>query len=205
MKVLIVTYYWPPSGGGGVQRWLKFATYLDKLGCECVVYTPSNPDVPVIDDSLIADVPPGIEILSTPISEPSRILRKITGKSASDRMGASSDGARKSILSRLSLWIRGNFFIPDARIGWVKPSVKFLKTWISNNEVDVVITTGPPHSMHLIGLGLKKIFPQLPWIADFRDPWSDMDYLDEFNMGARARNKIEKLTNEEIEKLTNET
>ena len=199
MKVLIVTYYWPPSGGGGVQRWLKFATYLDKLGCECVVYTPSNPDVPVIDDSLLADVPPGIEILSTPISEPSRILKKLTGKSVSDRMGASNDGAQKSILSRLSLWIRGNFFIPDARIGWVKPSVKFLKTWISKNEVDVVITTGPPHSMHLIGLGLKKIFSQLPWIADFRDPWSDMDYLDEFNMGSRSRNKIEKLEREVVE------
>lgn len=199
MKVLIVTYYWPPSGGGGVQRWLKFATYLDKLGCECVVYTPSNPDVPVIDASLLDDVPSGIEVLTTPIFEPSRILRKVTGKSASDRMGASGVEANKSILSKLSLWIRGNFFIPDARIGWVKPSVKFLKKWIHENNVDVVITTGPPHSMHLIGLGLKKASPKLPWVADFRDPWSDMDYLDEFNMGARARNKIKDLEREVVE------
>ena len=156
MKVLIVTYYWPPSGGGGVQRWLKFATYLDRLGCDCTIYTPSNPDVPIIDSSLLDDIPTRIKVLTTPISEPSRILKKITGRSVSNRIGASGGGGKKSLFSRFSLWIRGNLFIPDARVGWVKPSVEFLKGWLVKNKVDAIITTGPPHSMHLIGLGLKK-------------------------------------------------
>lgn len=193
MKVLIVTYYWPPSGGGGVQRWLKFATYLDKLGCDCTIYTPSNPDVPIIDSSLLDDVPTNIEVLTNPIFEPSRILRKITRQYGSNRIGASGGDGKKSLFSRLSLWVRGNLFIPDARVGWVKPSVKFLKGWLVKNKVDAIITTGPPHSMHLIGLGLKKDNHKLQWIADFRDPWSDMDYLNEFNMGPRARAKMEDL------------
>ena len=196
MKVLIVTYYWPPSGGGGVQRWLKFATYLDRLGCDCTIYTPSNPDVPIIDSSLLDDIPTRIKVLTTPISEPSRILKKITGRSGSNRIGASGGGGKKSLFSRFSLWVRGNLFIPDARVGWVNPSVEFLKGWLVKNKVDAIITTGPPHSMHLIGLGLKKYNPQLPWVADFRDPWSDMDYLDEFNMGPRARAKMEELESE---------
>ena len=199
MKMLIVTYYWPPSGGGGVQRWLKFATYLDKLGCESIVYTPSNPDVPIIDPSLSAEIPNGIEVLTTPISEPSRMLSKLTGKSAPERIGATGEETKKGLISRLSLWIRGNFFIPDARVGWVKPSVKYLKGWLVENEVDAIITTGPPHSMHLIGLGLKKEFPKLSWIADFRDPWSDMDYLDEFKMSNRARKKMKNLEREVAE------
>ena len=193
MKVLIVTYYWPPSGGGGVQRWLKFATYLDKLGCECVVYTPSNPDVPVLDSSLVDEIPEGVEVVTLPIKEPSRVLKNLTGKSASQRMGASGSGSKKSLLSKLSLWVRGNFYVPDARVGWVKPSVVFLKKWLTENPVDAIITTGPPHSMHLIGLGLKNKNSQIPWIADFRDPWSDMDYLAEFKMGKSAKEKMEVL------------
>ena len=200
MKVLIITYYWPPSGGGGVQRWLKFATYLKKLGCQPVIYTPSNPDVPVLDHSLSNDVPEGIEMLSTPIFEPSRVVKRISFGSASDRLGASAGQKKQGLLSRLSLWVRGNFFIPDARVRWVKPSVNFLDKWLSENNVDAVITTGPPHSMHLIGLGLKNRFPKIPWIADFRDPWSDMDYLDEFKMGKRARVKMEKLESQVVSK-----
>ena len=193
MKVLIVTYYWPPSGGGGVQRWLKFATYLDKLGCECVVYTPSNPDVPVLDSSLVDEIPDGVQVVTLPINEPSRILKNLTVKSVSKRTGASGNGSKKSLLSQLSLWVRGNFYVPDARVGWVKPSVGFLKNWLAENPVDAIITTGPPHSMHLIGLGLKKENPKIPWIADFRDPWSDMDYLADFKMGKRAKEKMEVL------------
>ncbi len=190
MKVLILTYYWPPSGGGGVQRWLKFAANLKKLGCTPIIYTPSNPDVPILDPTLLDDVPDGIEILTTPIFEPSRLLRKISGKAGSERFGADGGDKKQGVLSRLSLWIRGNLFIPDARVRWVKPSVKFLSTWLVENHVDVIITTGPPHSVHLIGLGLKKKNPKLKWVADFRDPWSDMDYLDDFKMGKRARNKM---------------
>lgn len=196
MKVLILTYYWPPSGGGGVQRWLKFADNLKKLGCTPIIYTPSNPDVPVLDPTLLDDVPEGIEILTTPIFEPSRLLRKIYGKAGSERLGADGGGKKQGVFSRLLLWIRGNFFIPDARVRWVKPSVKYLGKWLGENQVDAIITTGPPHSVHLIGLGLKKKNPKLKWIADFRDPWSDMDYLDDFKMGKNARKKMAELENE---------
>ena len=196
MKVIILTYYWPPSGGGGVQRWLKFADNLNKLGCTPIIYTPSNPDVPLRDPTLLEDVPDGIDILTTPIFEPSRLLRKIFGKSGSERLGAYGDDKKQSLLSRISLWIRGNFFIPDARVRWVKPSVKFLSKWLDENHVDAIITTGPPHSIHLIGLGLKKKNPKLKWIADFRDPWSDMDYLDDFKMGKKSRKKMAEMEGE---------
>ena len=196
MRVLILTYYWPPSGGGGVQRWLKFADNLKKLGCTPIIYTPSNPDVPILDTTLLEDVPDGIDILTTPIFEPSRLLRKIFGKSGSERLGADGGDKKQSLLSRISLWIRGNFFIPDARVRWVKPSVKFLSKWLDENHVDAIITTGPPHSIHLIGLGLKKKNPKLKWIADFRDPWSDMDYLDDFKMGKKSRKKMAEMEGE---------
>lgn len=196
MRVLILTYYWPPSGGGGVQRWLKFAENLNKLGCTPIIYTPSNPDVPLLDPTLLEDVPDGIDILTTPIFEPSRLLRKIFGKSGSERLGADGGDKKQSLLSRISLWIRGNFFIPDARVRWVKPSVKFLSKWLDENHIDAIITTGPPHSIHLIGLGLKKKNPKLKWIADFRDPWSDMDYLDDFKMGKKSRKKMAEMEGE---------
>ena len=191
MKILIITYYWPPSGGGGVQRWLKFAKNLYKLGSTPVVFTPSNPDVPIIDASLESEVPSNIEVLKTPVFEPSRLLSKFSKKSASGRIGASGNDkpSKHTLLGSLSLWIRGNMFIPDARVKWVNPSISYLTTWISENPVDVIITTGPPHSMHLIGLGLKKKFKDIQWVADFRDPWSDMDYLSEFKMFKRSMNK----------------
>ena len=191
MKVLIITYYWPPSGGGGVQRWLKFATNLDKLGSRPVVFTPSNPDVPILDASLELEVPTNIEVLKTPIFEPSRVLAKFSKK----RFWKNwrfwyRQPIKPSLLGSLSLWVRGNMFIPDARVKWVKPSISYLTKWISENPVDAIITTGPPHSMHLIGLGLKKKFKDIQWVADFRDPWSDMDYLSEFKMSKRSMNKL---------------
>ena len=198
MKVLIITYYWPPSGGGGVQRWLKFATNLDNLGSTPVVFTPSNPDVPIIDASLESEVPTNIEVLKTPIFEPSRVLAKFSKKSASGRIGASGkdNPSKPSLLGSLSLWVRGNMFIPDARVKWVKPSISYLTKWISENPVDAIITTGPPHSMHLIGLGLKKKFKDMQWVADFRDPWSDMDYLSEFKISKRSMNKLVQMEKE---------
>lgn len=195
LKVLIVTYYWPPSGGGGVQRWVKFASHLKSMGCEPIIYTPDSPDVPVLDESLLRDVPDGIEVIKRPIFEPYKFACLLKGGGASGRLGASGStaGEKQSLSKRISLWVRGNFFVPDARIAWVKPSVKFLSKWLSENSIDAIITTGPPHSMHLIGLGLKKKHPSLKWITDFRDPWSDMDYLSEFKMGKRAIAKIQSL------------
>ena len=121
------------------------------------------------------------------IFEPSRVAKAFS-RSSNSRIGASGSKSGGGI----SNWIRGNMFIPDARVGWVKPSIKFLSKWMESNSVDAVITTGPPHSMHLIGKGLKEKLG-VKWVADFRDPWSDMDYLEEFAMGERAKEKMLKL------------
>ena len=123
MKVLIVTYYWPPSGGGGVQRWVKFANHLRGFGWEPVIYTPENPNVPVYDESLLSEVPKDITVIKKPIREPYKLARFFSGGNASNRMGArGDDGDKSSLLKRMALWVRGNWFVPDARILWVNPS-----------------------------------------------------------------------------------
>jgi glycosyltransferase involved in cell wall biosynthesis len=177
-KVLIVTYYWPPSGGVGVQRWLHFSLNLQKLGFEPIVYTPSNPQFEITDEDLLK-LSTQIRVVRQKIVEPFYFFKWITGKKnmKNVQQGTALEKPSKSILDHLFIWIRGNFFIPDARFLWVKPSIRFLSAYLPNNQIDTIITTGPPHSMHLIGLGLKKRIPSLKWIADFRDPWSDWDIL----------------------------
>ena len=161
-RVLVVTYYWPPSGGSGVQRWVKFAKYLPQEGWQPVIYTPENPEYTAIDHTLEAEIPHTVEIIRRPITEPYNLYRKLMGKGASTDMKTLTAGAsggavteissgKKSFKQRLSLWIRGNLFVPDPRVGWVKPSVRFLKKYLAEHPVDVIVTTGPPHSMHLIG------------------------------------------------------
>ncbi len=175
-KILIITYYWPPAGGPGVQRWLKFAKYLPENGWKPVIYTPENPSYPLLDESLLKDIPEDLEIIRTKIWEPYQLAEKLNKSNKKFKAGQFDVGSNQSWKSRLSIWVRGNFFIPDARVFWVKPSVKFLEQYLKENEIDVVVTSGPPHSLHLIGLGLKKQFPDLKWIADFRDPWTEISY-----------------------------
>ncbi|HKI88004.1 MAG TPA: hypothetical protein VKA38_03185, partial [Draconibacterium sp.] len=177
-RVLIITYYWPPSGGGGVQRWLKFVKYLPSNGWKPVVAVPENPEYPVIDLSLQEDVPKEAEIIKLPIWEPYGIFKKITGRKKEERVntGLLFDEKKQTSIEKISLAIRGNFLIPDPRIFWVKPSIKRLKKLIPELNVEAIITTGPPHSVHLIGYRLNKIFG-IPWIADLRDPWSNLDML----------------------------
>ncbi|KMQ65365.1 glycosyl transferase family 1 [Chryseobacterium angstadtii] len=175
-KILIITYYWPPAGGPGVQRWLKFAKYLPEFGWNPVVYTPENPSYPLLDESLLKDVPQNIEMVKTRIWEPYQLAEKLNKSNKKFKAGQFDVGKNQSWKSRLSIWVRGNFFIPDARVFWVKPSIKFLEQYLKENKIDVVVTSGPPHSLHMIGLGLKKKFPELKWIADFRDPWTEISY-----------------------------
>ncbi|WP_379969731.1 glycosyl transferase family 1 [Epilithonimonas sp. UC225_85] len=175
-KVLIVTYYWPPAGGPGVQRWLKFAKYLPEFGWEPIIYTPENPSYPLVDETLIKEVPKNLKIVKTNIWEPYQIAEKFSKSNKKFKGGQFDVGKNQSFISKLSIFIRGNFFIPDARKFWVKPSVKFLKKYLKENHIDTIVTTGPPHSLHLIGLGLKKELPNLKWIADFRDPWTEISY-----------------------------
>jgi glycosyltransferase involved in cell wall biosynthesis len=177
-RVLIITYYWPPSGGGGVMRWLKMSKYLPELGWQPVIFTPENPDPSVYDESLIGEVHPATEIIRLPIWEPYGIYRRITGKNNAARFKAGyiSEASRGNLKERLSVFLRGNFLIPDPRIFWVRPALRFLSRYLKANPVDLIITTGPPHSMHLIGLGLKKKIKTTPWLADFRDPWTEIDF-----------------------------
>ncbi|RXM51563.1 MULTISPECIES: glycosyl transferase family 1 [unclassified Chryseobacterium] len=175
-KILIITYYWPPAGGPGVQRWLKFAKYLPDFGWKPIIYTPENPSYPLIDETLMKDVPENIEIVRTKIWEPYQLAEKLNKSNKKFKAGQFDVGKNQSWKSKLSIWVRGNFFIPDARVFWVKPSIQFLEKYLKENNIDTIVTSGPPHSLHLIGLGLKEKLPNLKWIADFRDPWTEISY-----------------------------
>ncbi|MCE7996745.1 MAG: glycosyltransferase family 4 protein [Roseivirga sp.] len=191
-KVLIITYYWPPSGGGGVQRWLKFAKYLPDFGWSPVVFTPENPDFDQKDESLLKEVPSAVEVLHFPIWEPYGIFKKLSGKKEL-KQGQVLEGGKKGPLSKLAIWLRGNLFVPDPRVFWVKPSVEYLSTILRSNKISTIITTGPPHSVHLIGMRLKMENPGLKWVADFRDPWSQWDILKQFRMMPLTWRKHKKL------------
>jgi glycosyltransferase involved in cell wall biosynthesis len=195
-KVLIITYYWPPTGGAGVQRWLKFSKYFRQFGWEPVIYTPSNPDFPINDETLLKDVPDNLTVLKTHITEPYDIYRKIMGKKKTETVnqGFLSEGKENTMLQSVMIWVRGNFFIPDARKFWIKPSVSYLSQYIKANKIDAVISTGPPHSMHLIALGLK-LKHHIPWIADFRDPWTQIDFYSQLKLSGYADKKHNKLEN----------
>ena len=194
-KLLIITYYWPPAGGSGVQRWLKFTKYLPKYDWKPIVYTPENPYFEVKDEALLDDIPFEAEVWKTPIWEPYTLKDKLFGKGErSQSAGVITN--KKSLKNKLLNWVRGNVFIPDPKIYWVKPSVKVLLKKIKEEGIEHIVTTGPPHSMHLIGLGLKKAIPNLKWIADFRDPWSELDLLDEFNLSSSSTKKHKDLEKE---------
>jgi hypothetical protein len=174
--VLIITYYWPPAGGPGVQRWLKFSKYLPDNGICPIVYCPENPSYPIEDKSLLKEIPRSVEVLKAPISEPYKWASRLSkGKTKTISSGIIPKAKDQSLLDQLLLFVRGNFYIPDARKNWVKPSLNFLKPIIENRSISCVITTGPPHSLHLIGLQLKTDL-NLSWIADFRDPWTTIGY-----------------------------
>lgn len=192
-KVLIVTYYWPPAGGPGVQRWLKFAKYLPEFGWEPIIYTPENPSYPLVDETLTKEVPENLKIVKTNIWEPYQIAEKFSKSNKKFKGGQFDVGKNQSFMSKLSIFIRGNFFIPDARKFWVKPSVKFLKQYLKENNIEVLVTTGPPHSLHLIGLGLKKELPNLKWIADFRDPWTEISYYKHLKLTSSSDKKHRQL------------
>ncbi len=185
MKVLVITYYWPPAGGSGVQRWLKFVKYFRDFGIEPIVYTVENPNYPILDESLESEVPKGIEILRQPIWEPNNLL-SFLGKKKNESAGFLNPNP--TFFGKILQYIRANYFIPDARKFWVVPSVKFLKRYLSENKIDAIITTGPPHSMHLIGLKLKQQLG-IKWMADFRDPWTEIDYFHQLPLSKKAIKK----------------
>ncbi|HIB48070.1 MAG TPA: glycosyl transferase family 1 [Flavobacteriaceae bacterium] len=191
-RVLIIAYYWPPSGGPGVQRWLFFVKYFREFGIEPVVYIPENATYPLQDESFLKEIPATIEIISQPIKEPYRFAKWFSKKKTAQMSSGIIAKKNLSPIEKLLLYIRGNFFIPDARIGWVKPSVAYLKKYLLEHPVETVVTTGPPHSLHLIGLQLKKEC-KLPWVADFRDPWTTIHYHESLRLSASSRRKHKQL------------
>ena len=182
-RVLIITYYWPPSGGSGVQRWLKMAKYLPQFGWEPVIYTPENPELMARDEALLKEVSPNLRVWKRAIFEPYSWYKLFTGKRGEAiKPGFVSDTVGKaSWKERFALFVRSNFFFPDPRCFWRRPSVRYLVERLKKEPVDWIITTGPPHSMHLIGKDLHKK-TKIPWLADFRDPWTGIYYFKHLNM-----------------------
>jgi len=196
VKILLITYYWPPAGGSGVQRWLHFSKYLAENGAELVVYCPSDASYVVVDESLLTQVPKNIKLLQQPIFEPNHLLSFFGGKNKQSSAGFLNPNP--SFFEKRLQFIRANYFIPDARKYWVKPSVSYLQKYLESQPVDVVITTGPPHSLHLIGLALKKSL-NCKWIADFRDPWMEIDYFHQLPLTAGSVEKHRKMEREVAE------
>jgi galactitol-specific phosphotransferase system IIB component len=192
-KLLIITYYWPPAGGPGVQRWLKFVKYLPDFDVQPIVYVPENPTYPIVDSQLESEVSDKAIILKTPIFEPYQ-LASFLSKNKTNKIssGIIPNQKKQSLLEKLMLWVRGNLFIPDARVFWVKPSVAYLENYIRDNEIDTIITSGPPHSLHLIGLELKQKM-NLKWLADFRDPWTTIGYHKSLRLSQYTSNKHKQL------------
>ncbi|MEM7087690.1 MAG: glycosyltransferase family 4 protein [Bacteroidota bacterium] len=174
-RVLIICYYWPPAGGPGVQRWLKFVKYFGEFGIDPIVFVPDNAHYPLIDEAFEAEIPKNIKIIRFPIKEPYRFAKWFSKKKTKSMSSGIISEKAPSFLERAMLFIRGNLFIPDARIGWVKPASRFLQKYLNENEIDTIITTGPPHSLHLIGQRLKRAL-DIRWVADFRDPWTTIHY-----------------------------
>lgn len=202
-NVLIVTYYWPPAGGPGVQRWLKFVKYLPNYGFKPIVFVPENPSYPIVDESLRQEVDNDTEVIKYPIKEPYKLAKFLSKKNTNTiSKGLIRDKRKQSFVEQILLYLRGNFFIPDARVGWVKPATHFLMSYISEKDITTVITTGPPHSLHLIGLNLKTKL-NIKWIADFRDPWTTIGYHKQLKLTKSSQEKHKKLESEVLNTADN--
>lgn len=176
-KILLFTYYWPPSAGPGVQRWLKFCKFLSQMNYEITVITPENPSASNFDPSLENEIPEAIRVIKTKSFEPFEIYKLLKGNKKKENIGVGGIGLfdNPSLKQRTFNYIRANYFIPDARKGWNKYAEMAASKLLKTEKFDVLITTGPPQSTHLIGNKLKNRF-NLPWIADFRDPWVNVYY-----------------------------
>lgn len=194
-NVLLITYYWPPSGGAGVHRWLRFSKYFKPNGCNLTVYCPEDAAWPVIDKDLEKEVPEDVTVIRRKAFEPHKYL----GKGGNPGVGFTQE-KKTNPIKKLIVWTRGNFFIPDARVFWINPSVRLLSKYLKDHpEIDTIISTGPPHSMHLIAKKLKERF-DIKWIADFRDPWTQIDFYEALLPGDRADKKHKKLEKEVLTK-----
>ncbi len=180
LRLLLITYYWPPSGGAGVQRCLQFARHLTAFGILPTVLTvdPAQAAYPVRDESLTALVPPGVEVIRTATTEPFGVYQKVSGANVIP-FGGFANVSRTSRKQQFFKFLRGNLFVPDARRGWNHHAIRAATELLNTGEFAGFLTSSPPHSTQLIGLALKKRFPHLRWLADLRDPWTDIYYYRE--------------------------
>ncbi|WP_264529561.1 glycosyltransferase family 4 protein [Flavobacterium sp. N502540] len=192
-KLLIITYYFPPAGGPGVQRWLKFVKYLPEFGIQPIVYVPENPTYPIVDEGLVNEISDKVIVLKNKIWEPYQ-LASVFSKNKTKKIssGIFPHKKKQTFLDKIFLWVRGNLFIPDARVFWVKPSVAYLEKYIKEHNIDTIVTSGPPHSLHLIGLELKEKL-NVKWFADFRDPWTTIGYHKALRLSGYAAKKHKNL------------
>lgn len=194
-KVLVISYNWPPAGGIGVLRNLKFVKYLRYFGWEPIVFAPTNADYPYLDHGNFNDVPDSLKVIKKPIIEPFRLFKLISNRKNTPINNIVHVKDKKSYIDDLAIWIRGNFFIPDARALWIGPSVKFLTKYLRENPVDAILTDGPPHTNTVIGTRVSQQ-TGIPFLADFQDPWTQVDYYSLFKIGKRA-DKIHKKLEQE--------
>lgn len=176
-KVLLITYYFPPSGGAGVQRWLKTIKYLPEFGVETIVLTvdPEVASYPQVDESLCKEVPDFVKVYKTKTKEILSLYKKVSPQKQVPYGGFANE-PNPTLLQKISRFIRGNFFLPDPRRGWNKYALAKAKEIIEQEGIETIITTSPPHSTQLIGLELKRLYPHIKWVADLRDPWTDIYY-----------------------------
>ena len=178
-KVLVVTYYFPPSGGAGVQRWLKMLRHFPENGWDPIVLTPDprQASYPQRDDTLVREIPKGLRVETTPTREVLSLLKRASGERSLPHSGF-SDTERPTLWQRMMRFVRGNFFLPDARRGWNRYAFRRAVELLEGDpDIKAVVTTSPPHSSQLVGLRLKRLFPQIAWVADLRDPWTDIYYM----------------------------
>ena len=196
--ILVIAYYWPPAGGPGVQRWLGFTTHLVEMGYEVTLVVPQNAHYPVEDKSLLTAVPEGVMVLKVPIKEPSRLASSLSRK-RTNQLQKGIINTKPSPLQNVLLWLRGNLFIPDARVGWKPAVLRAVQDYCARNKEFTLITTGPPHSVHLIGSALKKQHPAIKWLADFRDPWTTIGYHKDLKLTASASRKHDALEQQTLD------
>ena len=195
MKILIISYYWPPSGGSGVQRWMYFAKYLGEFGIEPTIITvkENQASYSSVDESLVQEIE-HIRTFKTSTLEPIRLYSFLKSGNAKKSIPQGNVGGKKpGMIDKMARFIRANYFIPDARVGWNPYAFKKAKQLLQTEKFDFVITTGPPQSTHLVGLKLKKMMPNICWIADFRDPWTEVYYNELFKRTKSNEAKDQKM------------
>ena len=186
-KVIMVTYYWPPAGGIGVLRCLKLAKYLTRLGWEPVIFTSSSDAYQFLDDKNNADIPEGLEVIRIRAFNPIAAFKLFSGRKKDTPLIdiLATPSKKNRWLDAIGLWVRGNFFIPDARAFWIGPAERRIRQWLKHHHADAIFSDGPPHSNTVVANRIAEAF-DLPWIADFQDPWTQVDYYEHMRIGRRA-------------------